>query len=239
MNRAIYTTSIATAFIAITGVTTDAYGQARIKGTGVIYAPSASTPPPQEEREAKDDGERQGEAALNQSQQPEESSPQSQRQEARDLPGLEEGGRLELVCGGAGAANKQTSVTGHGSFSGDVTSYGYQLGSVGGSTNTTYYGTRRDGFADEVALFIEGQEGRLRMPRTMLPPVRGGKDGWFKLGDIQVKDNEITATVRVNFMNNPKMRIDRYTGGISISGKAGDYSGQCQRIVPEQTQRQF
>ena len=31
-------------------------------------------------------------------------------------------------------------------------------------------------------------------------------------------------------MNNPKVYIDRVTGTISISGRAGDYSGQCQAV---------
>jgi hypothetical protein len=31
-------------------------------------------------------------------------------------------------------------------------------------------------------------------------------------------------------MNNPKVYIDRVTGTISISGRAGDYSGQCEVI---------
>jgi hypothetical protein len=73
----------------------------------------------------------------------------------------------------------------------------------------------------------------------MLPAFRGGEDGWFKLGNIEIKENEITASVRVNFINNPKLRIDRYTGAISISGKAGDYAGGCQHFVPEVAERQF
>ncbi|MXO50124.1 hypothetical protein GRI42_02250 [Erythrobacter gaetbuli] len=147
---------------------------------------------------------------------------------------LEAGGRLDLVCGGAGTANKTTVLTGNSS-----STYSGSGGFVTGSTNATVYGTRQQGFGDQVALFIENGEGRVRMPRAMLPVFRGGEDGWFKLGDIEVKENEITATVRVNFINNPKLRVDRYTGAISISGKAGDYSGQCQRFVPEETERQF
>ena len=77
------------------------------------------------------------------------------------------------------------------------------------------------------------------MPRTMLPPIHGGDDGWFKLKNIKIKPNEITASVGVNFINSPKLRLDRYSGAISISGKAGDYSGQCQRFDPQQLERRF
>lgn len=147
---------------------------------------------------------------------------------------FDEGGRLDLVCGGAGTANKPTVLTGSAN-----STYSGSGGFVTGSSNATVYGTRQQGFGDEVALFIENGEGRIRMPRAMLPAFRGGEDGWFKLGNVEVSDQEITATVRVNFINNPKLRVDRYTGAISISGKAGDYSGQCQKFVPEETERQF
>lgn len=155
---------------------------------------------------------------------------ESQQQERS----VEDGGRLDLVCGGAGTANKPTVVTGNSN-----STYSGSGGFVTGSSNATVYGTRQQDFGDQVSLFIEAGEGRIRMPRAMLPAVRGGEDGWFKLGKIEIKDHEITATVRVNFMNKPKLRVDRYTGAISISGKAGDYSGQCQRFVPEDTERQF
>ena len=147
---------------------------------------------------------------------------------------LEDGGRLDLVCGGSGTANKTTVITGNSN-----TTYTGSGGFVSGSSNATVYGTRQQGFGDQVALFIQGGEGRIRMPRAMLPALRGGEDGWFKLGNLEIKPNEITATVRVNFMNKPKLRIDRYTGAISISGKAGDYSGRCQHFVPEEAKRQF
>ena len=67
----------------------------------------------------------------------------------------------------------------------------------------------------------------------MLPPIRGGKEGWFKLKDVKVNDRQITASAAVNFMNNPKVHIDRMTGTISINGKAGSYTGACDRIADD------
>ena len=147
---------------------------------------------------------------------------------------LEEGGRLNLICGGAGTANKATVLNGRAN-----STYNSPYGSASGSTSATVYGMRQQDFGDQVSLFVENGEGQIRMPRAMLPALRGGKDGWFKMGDIKIKENEITASIRVNPINNPKLRIDRYTGAISISGKAGDYSGRCQHFVPEETQKQF
>lgn len=151
--------------------------------------------------------------------------------------------RVDLVCAGAGSANKPTVTQGYGStdisgtYRGLDGEYGRFNGS--GSTTTTIYGERSQEFVDEVRLFVEGDGGRLRMPRTMLPILRGGENGWFKLKNVKYTDQEITASIAVNPLNNPKMRIDRYTGAISIFGKAGDYIGRCERAVSEKSEKQF
>ena len=99
-----------------------------------------------------------------------------------------------------------------------------------GSGNATAYGTRQQDFADQVDVRLFAGDDRIRMPRTMLPPIRGGNDGWFKLKDVVADARSIRAKASVNFINNPKVLIDRVTGMISISGKAGDYRGQCQAV---------
>jgi hypothetical protein len=140
-------------------------------------------------------------------------------------------GQLNLTCLGAGTANKATAATArsNGSFSGyaGTTSFG---GSTSGST--TVYGTRQQGFGDQVDVRLFGGDDRIRLPRTMLPPLHGGSDGWFKLKNVKADARSIHASAAVNFINNPKVYIDRVTGTISISGKAGDYSGQCQAVDP-------
>lgn len=156
----------------------------------------------------------------------------------QSAPPIEEAGSLNLICFGGGAANKATVATayGWGNSSGMVGSIPFH---ASGSSTATIIGQRSQGFEDQIALRLDKTEGRVRMPRTMLPPIHGGEDGWFKLKSIKVKQHEITATVGVNFMNSPKLRLDRYTGMISISGKAGDFVGQCQRFSPENTDRKF
>ena len=135
--------------------------------------------------------------------------------------------RFDLVCLGGGAATRQDNVTVSG------------WNSVGGYGSANIVGNRSVPFDDQVNLWIEGDEGRIRMPRAMLPIIRGGEDGWFRVGSIQIGANEITGTIRVNPLNNPRVRIDRLTGAISISGKAGDYVGRCQRYDPDTIQRAF
>jgi hypothetical protein len=135
--------------------------------------------------------------------------------------------RLDLVCLGTGAATRQTNTT--------VNAWD----SDGGYGSANGVGNRSVPFDDQVNLWVDGDEGRLRMPRAMLPSIRGGEDGWFKVKSIKITQNEITGSVAVNLVNNPKLRIDRVTGAISISGKAGDYSGRCERYDPATVQRAF
>lgn len=135
--------------------------------------------------------------------------------------------RLHIICAGSGYANKIDQSTAQ------------AWNNYGDSANATIQSQSRVGFQDQLQLWIEGDEGRLRMPPSMLPLIRGGEDGWFKLGSIEQTDSEIRATVKVNVINNPKLRLDRLTGTISLSGKAGDYAGRCEKFDPEQVQRRF
>ena len=136
---------------------------------------------------------------------------------------------LEITCFGGGTANKAAAATGFssGSFSGTAGNT-WISGSTSGTT--TVIGTRQQGFGDQVDIRLFGGDDRIRMPRTMLPGIHGGDHGWFKLKDVVADARSIRASAAVNFINNPKVYIDRVTGSISISGRAGDYAGQCQAI---------
>lgn len=134
---------------------------------------------------------------------------------------------LSLICAGGGYANKVNQSTPR------------AWNNSGDSATATVQTPSRVGFEDQTQLWIEGDEGRIRMPPSMLPPIRGGEDGWFKLSSIEVTDSEILASVKVNFISNPKLRLDRITGAISLSGKAGNYAGQCQKFDPAAVQRRF
>lgn len=139
---------------------------------------------------------------------------------------------LNLTCMGAGTANKVTVTNVYGSGSGygsvGTTPYNYN-----GSGRATAYGSRHQGFADQVDVRLFAGDDRIRMPRTMLPPIHGGSDGWFRLKDVVTDARSIRAKVAVNFINSPKVFIDRVTGTISISGKAGDYTGQCEAVASD------
>jgi hypothetical protein len=136
---------------------------------------------------------------------------------------------LQITCFGGGTANKPTAAFGIGQS--------YASGSIGthswsgsGWGTTTVYGTRQQGFGDQVDVRLFSGDDRIRLPRTMLPPLHGGQDGWFKLKNVVANARSIRASAAVWLLNNPKVFIDRVTGTISISGRAGDYSGQCQAV---------
>lgn len=135
-------------------------------------------------------------------------------------------GPLNLTCGGGGSANKVAVAN----------AYGWN--SYGGSSQATVWGSRSQGFADQVDVRLFSGDDRIRMPRTMLPPIHGGSDGWFKLKNVKVTERAITASAGINFLNNPKIHIDRLTGTISINGRAGSYTGQCEAVDPN-AQRKF
>ncbi|ATE64089.1 hypothetical protein [Rhizorhabdus dicambivorans] len=135
---------------------------------------------------------------------------------------------LHLVCLGAGAANRQSSTS----------AYGFD--SNGNSAWANALSDRSVGFDDQVDVEInEGGASRIRLPRAMLPRLRGGKDGWFELADVKFSDMSITGTAQVNFINSPKVHLDRRTGHISINGKAGDFSGECRKFDPAKVERAF
>jgi hypothetical protein len=134
---------------------------------------------------------------------------------------------LNLICLGDGAANRVSQ------------SYGQVHDNYGNSAWGTVTRPQSVDFSDQVSIELDGEKGRIRMPRAMLPPIRGGKDGWFAVEKVKYSDGEITGIVQVNFMNSPKLRIDRMQGRVAINGKAGDFSGVCQKYDPATAQRQF
>ncbi len=142
---------------------------------------------------------------------------------------------LILTCGGGGTAVKPDVAVTQGSndFNGSIN---YNNGRAPtsfngtGSYDQTTVRMRDKNYADQVDVEINGTESRIRLPRTTLPPVHGGTGGWFQLKDVRINDREIDGSAGVNFVNRPKVHIDRVTGTISIHGINGDYIGQCQAV---------
>jgi hypothetical protein len=92
------------------------------------------------------------------------------------------------------------------------------------------------GFESAVTLQIDGDDGRIRLPEKLIPPLNSGGDHqhWWQLNDVIVGENEIRASYRLNGLNKPKLKIDRQTGEISIKGTGQDFSGICDKVDPGQ-----
>jgi hypothetical protein len=134
---------------------------------------------------------------------------------------------MHLVCIGAGSANKTAQRT------------VYSHNSRSGSSWATATGQRSEDFVDQIYVDIDGATGRIQMPPVMLPPIHGGNDGWMDIEKLSVSDREITGSVGVNFMNSPKLRIDRVSGILSLAGKAGNYAAQCSAYDPDKVKKAF
>jgi hypothetical protein len=127
-------------------------------------------------------------------------------------------GPIRLKCDGSGAVERR-SVT--------------WLAS--GRLSTTY----REGSQREQVLF-ELKEGvaRLRLPDALVTQVHSGgdADGWWTATDLQVTEAAIRGRLRINLVNKPSFRIDRYTGAFDLDGLM-PFHGDCERM--ETQQRKF
>jgi hypothetical protein len=101
------------------------------------------------------------------------------------------------------------------------------------------YETGMQGFDTAVTLQLYGNDGRIRLPKKLIPPIHGGGDDqhWWQLENIQTSHDEIRASYKLNGMNHPKLRIDRTTGEITIKGFGQDFQGRCDKV--DEGERRF
>lgn len=144
------------------------------------------------------------------------------------VPNISYAATINLICYGGGSANKAT-----------VSSV-YANDNWGNTASGQVVGQRQVGFEDQVNVEVnDDNTGRIRVPRSMLPPLHGGNEGWFEFKNIKTTDTAITGSAGINFINSPKVRLDRVTGTINISGKAGDFVGRCEPYDPAASRRKF
>jgi hypothetical protein len=135
-------------------------------------------------------------------------------------------GDLHVICVGGGSHLQENSM------------FAMAHNNHGGSAWGQSVGISHDGYEDAVSIDIVNDEGKIRLPRVLLPPIHGGDNAWFKLTDLKQGEREITASATVNFVTHPKIRLDRYSGTISIDGRMGTFTAQCQK-VDENAQPKF
>lgn len=137
---------------------------------------------------------------------------------------------LQLTCMGGGAANKTASMTVQ--TEKKKSENASLFDSKTDTTKKTVTQNYQQEFGDQLDIRLFSGDDRIRMPRAMVPDLHGGQGGWFKLKNVVADARSIRADIGLAFLSTPKLFIDRVTGAISISGKAGDYTGQCQVIDP-------
>ncbi len=97
-----------------------------------------------------------------------------------------------------------------------------------GRISTSY----REGSQRE-QLLVELKDGvaRVRLPAALVTSVHSGgdADGWWTATDLQVTDAAIRGRLRINLVNKPSFRIDRYTGAFELDGLM-PFHGDCERL---------
>jgi hypothetical protein len=139
----------------------------------------------------------------------------------------EAGKRLNLICDGGGTAISDDTELAHG------------WDKRRNDANAFITRSRSMDFGDQLELWIEDGNGKVRMPRAMLPDLHGGNGGWFDIRDIKIGENEITGSVALNAFTHPKIVLDRLVGSVSVAGKTGQFNGHCRKIDPATAKRAF
>ncbi len=124
---------------------------------------------------------------------------------------------LTLSCNGQGNVAATQSTT--------VNQYDFKT-----KTNKTAIAQTqvRKPFSGSSTVEISSGAGRMRIPDPMIPLLMSGdNNGWFPIEELFVGDREITGVVHINLLSQPKLRIDRMTGKLSLSGGMGDFSADC------------
>ncbi|MEG3082075.1 hypothetical protein U1707_00330 [Sphingomonas sp. PB2P12] len=98
----------------------------------------------------------------------------------------------------------------------------------------TYNTTRTELYGASLIVQTWDGAGRIRLPRSLIPPISRGNNGWWDLYDVSVSSEVIRASYRLNGLNKPKIVIDRRSGRITVQGTANyGFRGTCDMINHE------
>ena len=81
-----------------------------------------------------------------------------------------------------------------------------------------------------VTIQIDGDAGRIRPARNMIPPIHSDSDGgWYDIRNLSVGRDTIRGQFKLNGANQPKLSIDRRSGHITLDGLT-KFRGECDPI---------
>ena len=132
---------------------------------------------------------------------------------------------LGLVCFGDGAKDGLASGT---RWTWNEDRDRYEKGS--------YTESRPETFEASLMVQVWGDGGRIRLPRSLIPPLNSrGDNGWWNMTDVVVGPDTIRGTYRLNGLNRPKVVIDRRSGRITVQGFGSyGFQGRCDLIGHEE-----
>jgi hypothetical protein len=140
---------------------------------------------------------------------------------AATLPIYAHANDITLSCQGQGSviATQTTTVN------------QYQPGNPGhNKTGVVTTQTRRP-YTGTGTVEIKFGTARMRVPDAMVPALMsGGTEGWYPIEELNMGEKEIAGVVHINFLSQPKLRIDRITGKITLVGGVGDFTGDCSAV---------
>ena len=87
-----------------------------------------------------------------------------------------------------------------------------------------------DKTADLTYIFSFGANPKVReVGKTNSDMFGSRSDQTYDLTDVRITDRTISAKVRYNFLNSHRVKIDRNTASVSISGVNYAFTGACER----------
>lgn len=82
-------------------------------------------------------------------------------------------------------------------------------------------------YETSVTIQIDGDRGRIRPAKNMLPPLHSDSDGgWYEISGLSVSRDTIKGQFKLNGLNRPKLSIDRRSGRITLEGLTS-FRGSC------------
>lgn len=126
---------------------------------------------------------------------------------------------LNLICRGSGIATKSESA--------NINTYDPKTKKY---VTSTAQSMGKEPFNGVAVVEISGHMGRIKLPEAMVPPLNTKDDGWFRIKDLMVNDDEIDGSIKVNFLNSKSLHINRHSGLMTIDGGGSSFSGQCEAV---------
>ncbi len=97
--------------------------------------------------------------------------------------------------------------------------------SAGGGTTDT----RKPTYHGRVELRLFDGNDRIQLPQAFRPPGNPHDDGWYKVKNLKISEDDVIGNGSVSFIDKPFFRVELFSGRIDINGISGDFVGECRK----------